>query len=39
MSNLTMIQFRVQNFRNINDSGWIPVETVAHRVVNAIYQP
>lgn len=28
MSNLTMTQFRVQNFRNVDDSGWIPVEQV-----------
>lgn len=28
MTNLAMTRFRVQNFRNINDSGWIPVDTV-----------
>lgn len=27
-SNLTPVRFRVQNFRNIDDSGWIPLERV-----------
>lgn len=28
MTALTAIKFRVQNFRNIDDSGWIPIEQV-----------
>ncbi|MGE3777059.1 MAG: AAA family ATPase, partial [Pirellulaceae bacterium] len=28
MSKLVLREFRVQNFRNINDSGWIPLERV-----------
>src|SRR5882724_6856577 len=28
MSQLTATRFRVTNFRNIDDSGWIPVEQV-----------
>ena len=28
MSNLKILEFRVQNFRNIDDSGWIPLERV-----------
>jgi len=28
MSHLTIREFRVTNFRNINDSGWIPLERV-----------
>ena len=28
MSRLTMTRFRVQNFRNVDDSGWIPVEEI-----------
>ena len=28
MSHLTMTRFRVQNFRNVDDSGWIPVEQI-----------
>jgi energy-coupling factor transporter ATP-binding protein EcfA2 len=28
MGQLTAIQFRVTNFRNVDDSGWIPVEQI-----------
>src|SRR3970282_933340 len=28
MSNLRILEFRVRNFRNIDDSGWIPLERV-----------
>ncbi|MEQ1827057.1 MAG: AAA family ATPase [Pirellula sp.] len=28
MSKLTLLEFRVTNFRNIDDSGWIPMERI-----------
>lgn len=28
MSELTLQEFRVQNFKNIDDSGWVPVERI-----------